>query len=267
MIGCCLVGAAKAQLQIAPDKDLQSVFVGDARKITVVWHNAGDKIAEAEIRSRIIQTSSATAVQLGETPWKKLQILPQQTVIESVLLNFPAVKAETKFLVQWLADTNQIIGVTEVLVYPTNLLSELQSLAGDKAIGIFDPQNQLKPLLKNLQVDFVDFENSELTNFSGGLAVVGPFRSKSQMPDDMREQIEALAKKNVAIVWIQPPEKRGKLKPSFYFVPEKQGSVVIVQSDLVSDLVENPQSQSNLIYFCKLALNPQPPVLPDLSPP
>src|ERR1700722_20003471 len=115
MIGCCLAGAAKAQLQIASDKDLQSVFVGDARKITVVWHNAGDKIAEAEIRSRIIQTSSATAVQLGETPWKKLQILPQQTVIESVLLNFPAVKAETKFLVQWLADTNHMIGATDVL--------------------------------------------------------------------------------------------------------------------------------------------------------
>ena len=42
------------------------------------------------------------------------------------------------------------------------------------------------------------------------------------------------------------------------FLAKRQG--------LVANFPENPRSQLNLIYFCNLALNPQPPVLPVLSP-
>jgi hypothetical protein len=48
-----------------------------------------------------------------------LRVLPQQTVLESAQLEFPAVKTETKFLVQWIG-RNDVIGKMEVLVYPTN---------------------------------------------------------------------------------------------------------------------------------------------------
>jgi hypothetical protein len=49
-------------------------------------------------------------------------------------------------------------------------------------------------------------------------------------------------------------------------VPEAKGVVVVVQPDLVADFSENPKSQLNLIYFCKLALHPAPWALPNLSP-
>jgi hypothetical protein len=49
-------------------------------------------------------------------------------------------------------------------------------------------------------------------------------------------------------------------------VPKNQNVVVVVQPELVANFPENPRSQLNLIYFCNLALNPQPPVLPVLSP-
>lgn len=243
------------------------MFAGEARKISIVWHNNGDKVWEGEISARIFQTSSATVVRLGESPWKEFQALPGQTVVESAQLDFPAVKAETTFLVQWLEGSNHLIGITEVLVYPTNLLAELKPLAGDEPLGVFDPQNQFKPLLKNLKNDFVNLENSDLENFSGRLAIIGPFHSKAQMREGLPQQVQALAKKGAAVVWLRPPlAKRGQLLPSFYSVPEKQSSVVIIQPDLVADLADNPQSQLNLIYFCKLALHPQPPALPDLSP-
>jgi hypothetical protein len=269
--------AALAELQLLPGGESPGVFAGEARKISTVWHNDGDKVWEGEISARIFQTSSATAVRLGEMWWKKLNVLPGQTVLESAQFEFPAVKAETKFLVQWLENTNRVIGKTEVLVYPTNLLTELKPLAGDEPLGVFDPQNQLKPLLKNLKIDFVNLETSDLENFSGKLAIIGPFQTKTQMREGLAGQIQTLAKKGTAIVWLQPPPEpsprpspirweREKLQPSFYSVPEKQSSVVIIQPDLVADLADNPQSQLNLIYFCKLALHPQPPALPDLLP-
>lgn len=266
VMACCSSGLARAQLEIITNDEPQCVFFGEARKIAVTIHNHGDINFEDEIHARIFQTSSATAVLFSENPWKRLEVPADETVLESAALDFPAVNAETKFLVQWLENSNNVIGTTEVLVYPTNLLAELKPLAGDEAIGVFDPQNQLKPVLKNLNIDFVNLENSDLENFSGRLAVIGPFQSKIQMRDGLANQIKALAKKGAAIVWLQPPRAgEEKLPPSFYSVPERQTAVVIVQPEIVVDLPNTPQSQLNLIYFCKLALHPQSPVLPELS--
>jgi hypothetical protein len=260
------LNTAVAGLQFRPEAQSQCVFAGDARNIEVVWHNPDDQMARGNIRLRIFQATSATAVLLGEAAGKQLEVLPHQTVLESVRLDFPAVKAETKFLIQWLADTNQILGTTEVLVYPTNLLTELKPLVKGTLIGVYDPQNELKPLLKNLPVGFEDLENAGLTNFSGKLAVIGPFASRAQMPDGFARQVKALAKKNVAVVWIQAaPGSSEKPTPSFYPVMENTNSIIIVQPALVLDLPENPQAQRNLIYFCQLALNPPAPGSLDLT--
>ena len=253
-----------AQLEIATNAGPQLVFFGEAKTISATFCNPGGDNFEAEIRTRVLQISSATAVLLSDTPWKRLQVPAGETVLASATLDFPAVKAETKFLVQWLENTNHVLGRTEVLVYPTNLLAELKPLAGDEALGVFDPQNLLRPLLKQTNVHFENLENSDLENFSGKLAIIGPFQSKAQMRDGLAKQIKMLAKKGAAIVWIQPPpEKHKKLLPSFYSVLEHTNAVVVVQTGLVSNLTENPQAQLNLLRLCKLALNPKPNSLTD----
>ena len=260
-------GMVRAQLEIITNSWPQSVFFPEAKNISVTFHNSDGKNFDGEIRARIFQTSSATAVLLSENPWKQIQVPAGETVLESAALDFPAVKAKTKFLVQWLENSN-VIGMTPILVYPTNLLQGLQSFLSETNFGVFDPGNQLKPLLKAQGVKFVDLGEIELDDFSGQLAVISPFQSRDQVPDGLENRIETIAKKNVAVVWIQPPqEKPGELQPSFYCVQKSQTAVVVVQPDLISDLPGNPRSQLNLIYFCKLALNPHPPVLPGLSPP
>ena len=258
--------AARAQLQLLPDRELQCVFAGDARKITVSWHNAGDKAMDAEMRTRLYQTSSATAAPLTEKAWKKIEILPGQTVLESASVDFPAVNAETRFLIQWLEGTNQVVGRTEGLVYPTNLLVELKMLVGEENLGVLDPNNKLKPLLKQNHVEFSDLGESALEDFQGKLAIIGPFSSKAQMREGLAQTIQKIAQKGVTVVWLQPsPGPKDRIKPSFYIVPEGKGSVVVVQADLVARLAENPKSQLNLVYFCKLALNPVPFSLLDLK--
>jgi hypothetical protein len=86
------------------------------------------------------------------------------------------------------------------------------------------------------------------------------------MREGLAPAIQKITRKGVAVVWIQPPPgPKDQIKPSFYIVPEGKGSVVVVQADLVAKLPENLKSQLNLVYFCKLALNPTPFALPDLK--
>ena len=258
---------ARAQLQTLPDKEPQRVFAGEGRRITVLFHNPGGSPASADFRTRLYQASSATALLLGEAPWKKLEVLPRQTVLESAPMTFPSVKAETRFLVQWLEGTNRVAGTTEVFVYPPDLLKDLKPLAGEEPLGVMDPQNQLKPLLKAAAVECQDLEDTRLENYHGKLAIIGPFQSKAQMRESLPNRIRALAQRGVAAVWIQPPpEKRQDLKPSFCTVPEGKGAVVVVQARLVANLAQDPQAQLNLLQLARLALHPEPPRLPHLTP-
>jgi hypothetical protein len=253
-------------LLLLPQPEPRQVFAGQTQTISVTWRNPTDKPLALDIRTRLYQASSSTAVFLGETPWKSLNVLPAQTIQESASFNFPSVTAESRFVIQWLAANTNVLGVTEVLVYPRDLLKELLSLADSQPVGVLDPLNRLKPLLKEVKVDATDLETTGMTNFSGHLVFAGPFESKTQMREGLANQIKFLAEKGIGVIWIQPPhDKNDEPKPSFYTVPAGRGGVVVVQHEAVANLLDNPQAQLNLLHFARLALRPQPPALPYLT--
>jgi hypothetical protein len=262
-VAALLQPGARAQIHVLPDRETQRVFCGEGRKVLVTFHNAGDTLFDAELRTRLYQASSTKVVPLGDAPWKQLQVPAGETVIDAAALRFPPVKAETRFLVQWTEGATRLLGMTEVFVYPTNLLKDLKPLAGSEPLGVFDPQNQLKPLLKAVDVECFDLERLEWADFQGKLAIVGPFHSKAQMRGDLPSQVRTLAAKGAAVVWIeQPPEKHLELAPSYFSVQEGRGVVVVAQAGVVANLPESPQAQLSLLHLARLALHPEPPKLP-----
>ncbi len=256
--------AAQAQLEVKTNDSPETVFGGAPRRLNVTLRNPTDTTVTAGMRAQLYQASAFTAMPAGEPhDWKTLQILPGQTVLETADLDFPVVRGETRFVVRWLAAGREVPGATQILVYPADLLKELKTLAGDKPLGVLDPQNVIKPLLKAAAVDFIDLEESTLEDFRGRLAILGPFQSSSQMHEGLARRIQVMARRGAAVVWMQPPaEGRRKLAPSFYPVLEGPGAVVVVQADLISNLAENPQAQLNLIQLAELALRPEPARLP-----
>jgi len=75
-------------------------------------------------------------------------------------------------------------------------------------VGVFDPLDELKPLLKSAGVDYADLEESGWTNYTGPLIIVGPFAGGTKASASLEEKIKAAAKGGVAVVWIQPPPAR-----------------------------------------------------------
>ena len=261
-------GLAGAQLQLLGGAGSQVVFGGGIREISVMWQNTNVLTFSNALNAQVLQASSTTVAPLGVQAWKTLRVLPGQTVIESASLNFPPVKAPTRFIVQWLQSTNRVLGETEVFVYPTNLLDELKLLVAqsENNLGVLDPEKRLLPALKQAGISFVDLGNTRLTTFAGKLALVGPCSASDPEWPGLAGRIRRLAQNGVPVIWIQsPPPKPDKLWPSFYPVPAGQAGVLVVNPELLADLPNQPQAQRNLIFFCKLALNPQPPALPELT--
>lgn len=260
-------GMAQAELRVVPDSEPSRIFAGMARDLRVVWQNTGEQSVTMEVQMRLVQTASRIATPIGESPWKRLSILPGQTLIERASLDLPDVRAETRFLVQWFANTNQVLGNTDVLVYPTNLLQDLLPLAGGEPLGVLDPQNELKPLLKWLAVEFEDLEAGAVNSFSGKLAIVGPYPSRKFMPEGLADRIAVLARKGGAVVLILPPsECERKLKPTFYSVPLGEGMVIVAQARLVANLATDPAAQLNLIQLAEYAVRRESLRLPSSSP-
>ena len=231
----------------------------------MVLCNTGDRPASTVVHMRLYQTSSATAAPVSERIWKKIELLAGQTVLESAPIDLPAVTGKRSFLIQWLDGDNHVLGRSEVLVYPANLLGELKPLLGEESLGILDPNNELKPLLKRNHVDFLDLGATALEEFQGRLAIVGPFSSRTQIHGALTQAIRKIARNGVGVVWIQPSARPDdSIMPSFYVVPEGKGSVVVVREDMLANPAVSPKSQLNLVHFCKLALNTAPFSLPDV---
>ncbi len=256
--------SALAALEVLPPSHAQSVFGGARRAITVAWRNRGDQPVDCSLHARIVQATSATAAPVFEAPWKTLRVLAGQTITETATFNFPEVRGETRFIVEWLDETNRVLGTSDVFVFPTNLLHELSIIArGSDALGVLDRQNELKPLLRKQNLDFVDLGETELHLFRGKLAIICPVANQEQA-HQLAAPIRTIARKGVAVVWIvPPPNPRDKLQPSFYSVPADPVAIVVAQSELVADLPHDPRSQLNLLRLCRLAVRPEAFTLPE----
>jgi len=265
--GCPAV--AMGQWQLQPDPEPPAVFAGNHRVVKLIWLNAGDQAAETEIHFRLWQASSSTAIRLGDTPWKNLRAQAHQTVLEQTTVDFPTIKAPTTFILQWLDNSNQVLGVTRVRVYPTNLLAELKRLLpqSEDTVGVLDPHQQLIPALKSAAIPFINLAEATLADFSGRLILVGPSGADDPEWDGLASRIRQVARNGTPVVWIQPPPARPeKPWPSFFLVPQARAVVLVVNPALVAGLPDQPQSQLNLVYFCQLALQPEAFKLPGSNP-
>jgi len=260
--------SALAQLEVLPHDAVPMVFCGEARRLQVLFCNPSDQDVTVPLSTKLLQASSATTMPVGDAQlWKPLRVLAGQTIVESVTLNFPSVKTGTRFIVQWLDNRGKQVGTIDVVVQPPDLLKGLQPLLSEKPLGVFDPENQLKPLLKSAKQEHDDLEETGWEGFSGKLVLVGPFAGRKQMPGSLDEKIKTLAQRGVGVVWMQPPSLRhAKLETSDYLVRRGAGSVVVATAKSVAGLAQDPAAQLNLLRLARLVANAEPLDLPQLKP-
>ena len=230
--------AATAQIELVSDAEPPAVFASQLQNLHITLRNAGDTLATNDVQILLYQLTSATSVPAGKArPWKRIEILPQQTVLETLPIEFPAVRSASRFRVEFSG-----IGSMEVLVYPGDLLKRLNALAGDQPLGIYDPEGQLKPLLKRAVVSSVDFE---IESTDSKLAIV--WSNAASLPNSITSRV----KTGMVVVWI-----RSSTIPTTYAVRRGNGVIVMAPTSTVRGLADSPLAQLNLIRDAELALEP-----------
>lgn len=236
---------ASAQVTVVPDAQPPAVFAGREQTIRVLFQNQTDQSTNLDLRVQLRQLSFSSSVRLGDPqPWKQLRLLPNQTVVETYATTFPSVRAATRFQIEWLG-----IGRTEIVVYPNDLLKKLSALAGEKPPALLDPDNQIRPVLKQARIEFTDMETEPS---DARLAVM--WSNAKELPETVIKRV----KDGMAAVWI-----RKSAPVAAYAVRLGTGTVIVASTSSVTPLADSPMAQLNLIRFAELALEPEAMRLPE----
>jgi hypothetical protein len=209
------------------------VFAGAPQPVRVAIRNTADQSIETNATSRLFQLSATAAVPVGEAqPWKTLRLLPGQTALEDLPASLPAVRSPTRFRIECPG-----IGRFTVTALPADALKRL---AGEDAVGIFDPGNTLKPAFKAAGVEFADFETEPR---DVKLALVAA--------DKLPESVSDRARKGMAVVWF----KSSRL-PVAYAARLEAGTVIVAPPASIAALADSASAQAHLLRYAELALTP-----------
>jgi hypothetical protein len=266
----CTAANTSAQLEVIPTAAPQVVFAGVASTIEVTIRNRGSVALDSEFSTRLFQVSSATRLPVGGSQvWKRLQILPEQTILESVPVHLPDVRAITQFQVQMLA-ADKPAGQCTVVGCPRDLIRQLVDITGAKHIAVLDSDRKLRPLLDKAGAASID-----LTSPGGdsgaqyALAILGPFARRESVPPDFTTRANDLVKRNIAVVALLPPGTLGgfdSTAPLHMILPPPGGQKpAMVWSETGAEPIENSaRAQLALFRLSELALGLRP-TAPDFS--
>jgi hypothetical protein len=253
-----LMLSARAQIEMVPGKEAQAFFP-DKQSVQVIFHNPTTNEVFVPLRVRLYQESSSTTMPVAEAKeWKKLRVLPGQTLLETIELNLPEVTSPTAMEAHWTTGTNEV-GQVRFQLYPKNLLKSLATLAGAHPIGVLDPDNQIKPLLKLAGVTFHDLESGAgFGDFEGSLVIVGPFPTQDSLPNNLQKRIQGYARtKASSIVWIRPEGDVFDPLLPLHLTHEGMSTIAVLHPQALKNLQRSPQAQRNLIRAAELSVHPE----------
>ena len=245
-----------APLTLVPGESPQLVFADEAQAIGVWFRNSTATNAEVALHFRVFQASSATVLPIGDLhSWKTLPVLAGQTVVESWAVKLPAVRVDTRFFVRWLDERGNALGATEVIAVPRDLLRELKSLAGDRPLGVFDPQDYLRPLLRRLGVGFEDLDPDGIERFRGRLAVVCATDAKEEEPAALSRKLKKCRETGVNVLWFRNVVPAPAEPVPVCLLRQGAGTLVVADARGLTDLTVSPARQRVLISLARLAVN------------
>jgi hypothetical protein len=252
--------AAQAPIEFPPDGSTSVVFGGKPQTLEVrVRHPSSAGAAPVSDRTefaicfRLFQEASGVAAPLGPArAWKRLSILPGQTLIEKASVEFPAVKHVSNGLVRWETEDGNGLGSTRVRVVPTNLLTELKTLTSGGSMGVVDASTAMTALFEGAGLSVEDLADLPRPQ-EAQVILVMPGELAETQPALLARRVRSWVESGRTVVWF-------KLDLSGWTGPwaERhlgQGSLVTAEAGMVERL-DTAEAQWRLVNLMRWACRP-----------
>ncbi|MEW6303293.1 MAG: hypothetical protein AB1705_07475 [Verrucomicrobiota bacterium] len=249
---------ARGELEWLP-QPTPVVFAGVPQAVPSIIRNRADIAVRQEIRGRVTQLSSSTQMPLPLVePRKRIEVLPGQTVIETVTVTLPSVNANTRFRIHWMDEAGRWLGASEVIGCPDNTLEQLKAAGAAQTIHLHDPEGVFEPLFAQGKVRHETLRSrADVDAVKHGLVLIAPFEMGARDREDFATKLAKKAgEAGVAVVWFRAPDHRLTIPAPVWLASHGAGTLVVAPGLLVADLKDSAAAQVNLIQCVELALKP-----------
>lgn len=243
-----ILAAEVRMLTVAPTAGFGGGRVG----LNVAFENLTDQRKELDVRTQILQASSSTVAPWGPpAAWKRLSLLPHQTIAEQAMLDFPAVRADTRFLVRFTVDDTPL-GTAEVWVYPTNLLAALTTLLEGEPLLLVDAPAALHDALVAAKVDCAATTDPPISQRSR-IALVGT-PSGAVQGTAGTDVVWNLANAKTGVIWLRTVSaSEAAIQPAYQAFKVSGTAVVVAHLHSLTNLAADPWAQLRLVRMARLA--------------
>jgi hypothetical protein len=210
-------------------------------------------ITEA-IQLRLFQAASGIAAPLGKArDWKRLTVLGDQTVIESVQLDFPEVRVESTCVVRSQTESGTVLGAFPVVVLPKQPLRELMQLSGGRPPGLFDLTGELRTVFEKGEVQYENLDTSSDPGLGRLIFATEPSGSTTEH-QSFALKLRGWAKSGAVIVWLKPVPAVSGADVPVQVQGVGAGSMLLVEASRFKDLDTNPATQRELVALARFAI-------------
>jgi len=244
-----LTGAG-AEVDLLPGSPV-AVFGGGLRAVELVLRNRAQSTLQLFFDVQLFQASSSTVAPWSNPrPWRAVPFGPGQTVLERLEMDFPKVREESPFLVR-LLHGREIVGVLEVRVYPSGILTSLTNGLGPVTVN--SVTSELRQVLAEAGFRLVDRGQLSESGARTRLAIYGSGFARDA--DPLWAEALSQARTGLGVIWIESADaEKSRTAPSYYPVRVGQGVFVTVLEQTLTRLLTDPLAQLRLARIVRLAL-------------
>ena len=248
--------SAPATLAFPTDGSTPVVFGGEPETIEVRVQRpsaAGTERTEFAICFRLFLESSGVLAPIGPArAWKRLSLLPGQTLIEHASVEFPAVKRVSYGLVRWETEEGNGLGSTRVRVLPTDLIAELRTLTDGDSVGVVEASTAMAALLERAGLSAEDLTDLPQRPEARVILVL-PGEVAETRPEVLARRVGAWVELGRIVVWFKV-DAFGEMGVWAEKRPG-QGSFVTADAAMVRRL-DTAEAQWRLVNLMRWATRP-----------
>jgi len=251
-----MVGSAVAQVRLTVDRESDVVFGGQEERVQIGFIHSDPEAIRVELGFRLWQSAASTAIPLGPSETFRILDLPPRVECRfQVPVTFPEPDDSAEFVVQWIVGERSL-GASRVLVIPRDHLRRWAQRHRDRDLWIYDPAEELKPVLKEFDVPFLDLLTMSGPPAGRGLLILGPFEKSNR--DEVVPEFVGIAETKAAAV-ARPAPRRQPENSGLPFIrvhSDRDRTLVEFPEDYFSDLEHSAKSQFRLTQLLELTWKP-----------
>jgi hypothetical protein len=235
------------QPSLVPDKQIPAMFPGE-NKLMLIWTNNGPDQIGVEIKANVFQAASDLALRLPIQIVKHLQLLPNQAALMPVSIDTPDVRTKTRLVVQWQQGA-KIIGTNQVVIYPPDILRELEQISSDKPIGLASEDEGFSRAFMKAKINFESVQKEQIDSYTGNLLIVN---NPAFLIGAPKKALISAARRSVAVISIIGNTGENRvLQPNLFGARYGRVVVVFIRDNTLENFENNPESQMCLIDACR----------------